>query len=190
MRTCIHKTVPKEYRHIAEALFPPEGFCKDQGPSVDAARSFARILGIEADYTKFLGIELKNETRHFLSHFQNNLSLLIQKTWVERADEDRKEQLQDRIPDFVANIENGDYKRALGDFGVILDELAYLFFGAQSRKEDFTEYTFRIDSQMGLFFWYGQQLKRLVCCTKPQSCDKNDCFKAVLWLGVCYLTNF
>jgi hypothetical protein len=190
MLTCIHKTVPQEYQHIAEALFPPEGFCKDQGPSVEAAQAFARILGIESDYTRLLNMEVKSEKRHFLTHFQNNLCLLIQKTWVEQADEDRKEQLQNRIPDFIMRIEQGNYKKALGDFSVILGELAYLFFGAQSRKEDFTEYTFRIDTQMGLFFWYGQQLKQIPCCSKIQTCDETDCFKAVLWLGICYLTNF
>ncbi|MDR0562986.1 MAG: hypothetical protein LBG73_09905 [Spirochaetaceae bacterium] len=196
---CIHKTVPEEYRHIAEALFPPKGFCTDQGPSIEAARGFADILGIGADYMRLLE-NLSDprkpcgEIRHFLKHFQNNLDLLIQKTWVEKADEARKEQLQDRIPGFIAEIEREQYPQALADFSLILEELAYLFFGAQSRKEDFTEYTFRIDTQMGLFWWYGQQiggLQQTGCCIQTQNCEaRASCLKAVLFLGICYLTNF
>ena len=198
---CIHKTVPEEYRHIAEALFPPEGFCKDQGPSIEAALGFAEILGIGADYKRLLGNvsdpqKSSSELPHFLKHFQNNLDLLIQKTWVEKADEARKEQLQDRVPGFIAKIEQEDYQKALADFSIILEELAYLFFGAQSHKEDFTEYTFRIDTQMGLFWWYGGQigaLKHTGCCSRSRQCEKAihvQWLRAVLFLGICYLTNF
>ncbi|MDR0567806.1 MAG: hypothetical protein LBG87_01180, partial [Spirochaetaceae bacterium] len=70
------------------------------------------------------------------------------------------------------NPEKEDYAQALADFSLILDELAYLFFGAQSRKEDFTEYTFRIDAQMGLFWWYGQQIGTLKNCSQAELCDK------------------
>jgi hypothetical protein len=199
--------VPEEYRKIADALFPPEGFCKDQGPTIEAAIAFAEILGIDADYKRLLGKTSDSqkpyiEIHHFLEHFQNNLDLLIQKTWVERADETRKEQLQDRIPGFIAEIEQENYRKALINFNSILEELAYLFFGPQCHKEDFTEYTFRIDTQMGLFWWYGQQigiLKHIDCCSHPeggqhvQGCGNpvnNACLKAVLFLGICYLTNF
>jgi hypothetical protein len=120
----------------------------------------------------------------FLGHFRNNLDLLIQKTWVEKADEVRKEKLQDRIPEFIADIIQGNYRKALTEFGIILEELAYLFFGAQSHKEDFTEYTLRIDLQMGLFWWYGGQLG---CLAKLAD---DECFNAVLLIGLCYLTNF
>jgi hypothetical protein len=123
------------------------------------------------------------EMRRFLGHFQNNLDLLIQKTWVERADEIRKEKLLDRIPGFIAKIEGRDEK-ALGEFGAILAELAYLFFGAQSAKDDFTEYTFRIDTQMGLFWWYGGHLG---CLTASPGFES---LWAVLLIGICYLTNF
>ncbi|MDR0567805.1 MAG: hypothetical protein LBG87_01175 [Spirochaetaceae bacterium] len=192
---CIHKTVPEEYRTAAEALFPPAGFCRDKGPSVEAALGFAEILGIRADYTRLLanfGDQQKScaEIRHFLKHFQNNLDLLIQKTWVEKADETRKEQLQDRVPNLIAEIEQEHYPQALADFSLILDELAYLFFGAQSGREDFTEYTFRIDAQMGLFWWYGQQIGTLKNCSQAELCDKACCLRAVLLLGICYLTNF
>jgi len=69
-------------------------------------------------------------------------------------------------------------------FNEILNELAYLLFGSQSDKEDFSEYTFRIDAQMGLFWLYGSRLSFF----KELKDDKT--LWAVLLLGLCYLTNF
>jgi uncharacterized protein YPO0396 len=168
--------IPEEYRGIAERLFEP---ASDQ----ETVEAFADALGIGADYRRFLALTDAEEMHRRLAHFQSNLALLIQKTWVEKADENRKENLQDEVPDFITKIERGDYQNALKDFNNILDELSYLFFGAQSRRDDFTEYVFRIDAQMGLFWWYGNKLI---------SFQKTDAeyLKSLLTLGVCYLTNF
>ena len=127
--------------------------------------------------------------RNFLEHFQNNLDLLIQKTWVEKADEARKEDLQDQVPPFIAFIESGDYAKALEEFGAILEELAYLFFSTQSQKDDFAEYVLRIDTQMGLFWWYGGQINGVKGAPWVKSVDRNVIY-ALLLLGICYLTNF
>jgi hypothetical protein len=186
---CAVTVIPKEYRSDAERLFPPGGYPSGEGPSLKAAADFAKILGIGADYSHCLGGSGGNGTGDFLTSFQNNLDLLIQKTWVEKADEVRKENLLESVPAFIGKIGNGDYWHALEDFGGILEELAYLFFGAQSTKNDFTEYTFRIDTQMGLFWWYGSQLCSAAVRPWIKSADK-ETLKAVLWLGICYLTNF
>jgi hypothetical protein len=178
----VNNTLPAEYRTVAEDLFPPAG----RGPSVDAAVAFAEILGIGADYKNLLA---GNGCPHsFWGHFQNNLDLLIQKTWVEKADEIRKEKLLNQIPKFIADIEQENYPGALGEFAAILEELAYLLFGAQSHKDDFIEYALRIDTQMGLFWWYGGQLGRFLSDV-PSGVDK-DSLLAILLIGLCYLTNF
>jgi hypothetical protein len=188
---CANNTLPLEYRTIAENLFPPGGYSPGKGPSIDAAIAFSEILGIGSDYKNLLGMGNPGDGRDLSSlwgHFQNNLDLLIQKTWVEKADEIRKEKLLNRIPGFIANIEQENYPKALGEFGAILEELAYLFFGAQSHKDDFTEYALRIDTQMGLFWWYGGQLGKFL---SVGSFDMNkDSLLAVLLIGICYLTNF
>jgi hypothetical protein len=158
-------------------------------PDLKAASDFADVLGIGAEYRRLLMLNKTDKEMHsFLGHFQNNLDLLIQKTWVEKADEVRKERLQDEVPDFVAGIEQGNFQQSLEEFGAILEELAYLFFGAQSTKDDFTEYTFRIDIQMGLFWWYGGRLGNLKAC-KCADTDENILW-AILLIGICYLTNF
>jgi hypothetical protein len=182
----VNPTVPEAYRKTAEALFPPSGYPAGDGPSLEVVRAFAGILGVSSDYERFLE---SGDMDRFLASFQNNLDLLIQKTWVEKADEIRKEKLLDRVPAFVAGIERGDYRKALKEFGAILEELAYLFFGAQSHKDDFTEYTFRIDTQMGLFWWYGGQLGNPRFLEWAKSADKKH-LEAVMLLGICYLTNF
>ena len=151
--------LPKEFRKIAEELFPLAGPHNGKGPTLEASAAFANDLGIVEDYKRLQNIRnSENDMRDFLGRFENNLDLLIQKTWVEKADEDRKNALLDKVPLFIILIEKRDYPEALREFGLILKELAYLFFGNQSQKEDFTEYTFRIDIQMGLFWWYGNML--------------------------------
>ena len=180
----VSRTLPREFRSVAGKLFPRTG------PSLQAAASFANVLGIGEDYGLLLkGTSTEREMGIFLERFQNNLDLLIQKTWVEKADEARKNALLDKVPPFVSLIEKGDYREALREFGVILEELAYLFFGSQSQSDDFTEYTFRIDIEMGLFWWYVGTLSSPQGLEWAKSAD-SKVLLAVLLLGICYLTNF
>ena len=183
--------LPGEYRKAAERLFPSGGFLPGKEPDLKTVTVFAKALGIGVEHQRLLSLDKNSaEQQTFLDHFQNNLDLLIQKTWVEKSDETRKGKLQDKIPLFMNSIEQGNYLKAIEDFNSILEELAYLFFGIQSSKDDFTEYTFRIDAQMGLFWWYGGKLVSL----KELSAEKNGQNDKVLWaillLGLCYLTNF
>jgi hypothetical protein len=198
--SCNSVFIPEEYRGIAEALFPPELNEGSGGPEAaeaeakakEKAFAFAGILGIGADYCRLLDLEeCGPEMKTFLQHFRNNLELLIQKTWVEEADVERKQELEDQIPGLMTKIEGKDYLSALMDFSVILEELAWLFFGPQSRKEDFAEYTFRIDAQMGLFWWYGTQIGRMEEWAKRKPHIAGQAMiRAVLLIGLCYLTNF
>jgi hypothetical protein len=184
----INIAIPGEYRKAAESLFPQGGFSPGQEPGPGAVADFAEALGIGADYRRLLALNKTDaEMTAFLGHFQNNLDLLIQKTWVEKADEERKERLQDEVPGFMTLIKQGNLRQALEQFGAILEELAYLFFGSQSTQNDFTEYTFRIDAQMGLFWWYGGRLASLKEAGKDM---RSESLWTMLLIGICYLTNF
>jgi len=192
-----NSAIPEEYRKAAENLFPlGEGTAK-KSPDFKAAAGFAAALGVGTEYKKFLNLNKISleELDVFLDNFQNNLDLLIQKTWVEKADESRKEILLNEVPGFIDGIEKRNFRQALKEFGSILAELAYLFFGAQSVREDFTEYTFRIDPQMGLFWWYGSQLgcleEEIEANANPDDPPAdNESLWALLLIGICYLTNF
>ena len=184
------KVLPKEFRAIAEQLFPPAGFPEGEGPSPDAIKAFSAILSIGEEYRRFCENDKSGAVvENFLNRFQNNLDLLIQKTWVEKADEKRKEELLAEIPPFIALIESRDFPKALEKFGAILEGLAYLFFGAQSQSEDFAEYALRIDPQMGLFWWYGGQINNIQGAPWAKSIEPGV-LRSLLFLGICYLTNF
>ncbi|MDR0502461.1 MAG: hypothetical protein LBH16_03990 [Treponema sp.] len=186
-----NSAIPSEYRKAAERLFPKDGFFKGQKPDLKITAEFAKALGVGVEHQRLLAIDRGNDDMQtFLGHFQNNLDLLIQKTWVDKSDETRKNMLQDQVPSFVTTIEKGDYFRAFEEFNVILEELAYLFFGAQCEKDDFTEYTFRIDAQMGLFWWYGSRLASLKELKEKNGTTDDKILWALLLLGLCYLTNF
>ena len=187
--------MPDEYRCITDRLFSADGF------DIKTAVDFAEVLGVGTEYQKALSLNSgSEEMKVFLEHFQNNLELLIEKTWVEQIEEKRKQKLQDEAPSLLVSIKDGNFPKAIDEFNIILDELAYLFFGEQSENEDFTEYTFRIDDQMGLFWWYGSRLSSLknsiLCKTPPLAkaapgCkDTDKILWALLLLGICYLTNF
>ncbi|MCL2759432.1 MAG: hypothetical protein FWD22_04405 [Treponema sp.] len=190
-QTSLNITMPGDYRKAAERLFPRDGFTRGQKPDLKAAGDFSKALGIGIEYQRLLAMDKSSgELRIFLEQFQNNLDLLIKKTWVDKSDENRKGKLQDEIPLFMSTIGQADNIKAINEFSDILDELAYLFFGAQSEKDDFTEYTFRIDAQMGLFWWYSGKLE-LLNELNDKNVDKSDkTLWAVLLLGLCYLTNF
>ncbi|MDR0409275.1 MAG: hypothetical protein LBH18_02625 [Spirochaetaceae bacterium] len=168
-------------RVIAESLFP----AAETEDALAAVENFADILGIGAEFRcLFKEKDDGSEFRRFLAHFQNNLALLISKTWVEKDDEGKKERLLRQLPGLIALIEKGDYEDALLEFGLVLEDLAFLFFGSQSLKEDFTEYAMRIDPQIGLFWWYGSQLR-----AQNLKVDASV-LRALLLIGICYLTSF
>ena len=186
---CANNAIPEEYRKIAVSLFPVNGYPQGMTPDIKIILAFADKLGLGADNKKFISSPKAIDISNILQSFENNLDLLIQKTWVEKAEEVRKENLLDRLPDFISKIEEEKYPDILEEFGEILEELAWLFFGAQSRKDDFTEYTLRIDTQMGLFWWYGNQLCSPKTLEWIKRTDK-EILRAILFLGICFLTNF
>jgi hypothetical protein len=207
------QNVPVEYHKVVESLFPESAGAKGKLPAAKAVDAFAGALGIAAPYTRLKRSIAQEAAHHvaaqsvaaqkakksqppkknddpygggmglFLSLFQKNFDLMVAKTWVEKDDEERKERLQWRVPGFVKQIESGDYGGALIEFSDIIRELAYLLFGDQSRKDDFLDYTFRIDPPMGLFFWYGLHLNTFFE-------RKGDIVRDILLLGMCYLTDF
>jgi hypothetical protein len=191
------KKVPIEYHKAIDNLFSENVLNLGKPPAAKALDTFACSLGIAANYARLKRSIVKKAQKNaclendayggglhtFLVRFQENFDLLIAKSWVEKADADRKDRLQWAIPDFVKQIEKGAYTEALVNFSGIVPELAYLLFGDQSQKDDFLDYTFRIDSAMGLFFWYGLHLDVFFK-------QKEEVARDVLLLGMCYLTDF
>jgi hypothetical protein len=167
----------------ATTIFSPSAGGDFQG----AAEEFAVCLGVGTDFCKVREMKAGGDgLADYLAHFQDNLDLLITKTWVDKFDEIHREKLRARIPDLISDIEDADFKRALAEFGEILQELAWLFFGAQSGKADFIEFASRIDPQIGLFWWYSSKIQGAA----EDAAFPTESLRSLLLLGICYLTDF
>jgi hypothetical protein len=197
----MNKNIPAEYRAVVAGLFPESAWARANPPGAALIDAFADALGIACNYARIkLSIAQEDQAdvtqardtggnaydgglRRFLPRFQENFSLMIAKTWVEKGDEDRKSRLQEQLLGFVALIERKEFAAALASFSSLIHELAYLLFGDQSKKDDFLEYTFRIDPPMGLFFWYGLHLDVFFE-------QDNAAALSMLLPGMCYLADF
>lgn len=121
--------------------------------------------------------------KKLVASFQRNLQLLVQKTWVEKADEAMKEEMLQRIDALSKNLFNRDYHSSLSDFLPVLHDVVYLLFGTLARSDSFLEYAVRIDPDFGFFWYYINSLP------PHKDWSEEKCRSAVL-LGICFLANF
>lgn len=119
-----------------------------------------------------------------ISSFQKNLSLLIQKTWVEEADADLKDQVLYKLAEYSKVISKGKWANAYTEFLQIISDVVYLMFGAMTKTEDFIEYALRIDPEFGIFWYYIKSLP-----TEGADMD-NDKSRVVMLLGMYFLANY
>jgi hypothetical protein len=120
--------------------------------------------------------------------FQNNLNLLIEKTWIEKSDEALKEQVLYRLKLYCARLADKRYLESQHDFMEVLNDTVYLLFGAQSKKPDFAEYAMRIDPEFGIFWQY---IRVLSTHTKtPGLSEQSEKCRVLLLLGMFFLENY
>lgn len=121
--------------------------------------------------------------KHLVHSFQKNLELLVQKTWVEKADESMKEEILFRINTLCCNLSRYDYHTSLSEFLPVLLDVVYLLFGNLVKNEYFLEYAVRIDPDFGFFWYYLNSLP------PHKDWSEEKCRAAVL-LGIFFLANF
>lgn len=144
------------------------------------AVTIARLFDAEKTFAELLD---GNDDSKLISSFKKNLTLLIQKTWVEKDDETVKEQVLYNLEQFCAYLEDGKYADEYSRFGHILSDVVYLMFGPTSKEPVFEEYSLRIDPEFGVFWWYVQNL--------PEKADFSDQkSRALLLLGMYFLANY
>ena len=118
-----------------------------------------------------------------VASFQKNLSLLIQKTWVEESDADLKEQVLYQLTEYSKAISKGKWINAYSELLKIIGDVVYLMFGTQTKSEDFLEYVLRIDPEFGIFWLYVKNL--------PQEASwKAEKYRVVMLLGMYFLANY
>lgn len=156
---------------------------QEKSAIISAALVLAEQFGADKNFKSIIESESSTECEQKLvTSFHNNLKLLVQKTWVEKADEAIKEQVSFRLDNFCkdyAENTNPSYT----DFVILLKDVVYLMFGAQSRNADFTEYALRIDPAFGIFWWYLISLPE----EAPESVKKMRVF---FLLGMIFLANY
>jgi hypothetical protein len=151
-----------------------------------AALVLAGVFGNERDFSQLINDDKslkENAEKKLISSFHNNLQLLVQKTWVEKSDEALKEQVLERLNLCCENVKAIDYVKSYESFNTVLHDVVYLMFGAQAKKDDFSEYALRIDPGFGIFWWYLQNL--------PQRCTwESYKIRLALLLGMFFLANY
>lgn len=154
----------------------------DEKVTLSAAKCIARALGAEEAFEKIADKKSDAEQK-LISSFHNNLVLLIQKTWVEKSDEELKAQVLYHLEGFCKQMNARSYTASYEPFFSIVDDVVYLMFGNQSKNKDFDEYTLRIDPEFGIFWWYLQSLPRDARWSEAKS-------RLVILLGMYFLANY
>ncbi len=121
--------------------------------------------------------------KKLIASFSNNLVLLIQKTWVEKSDEDLKARVLYNLQEFTNLLTKKSYAEAYPLFLETVENVVYLMFGTQTKSKDFDEYALRIDPEFGIFWWYMNALPK----EQKWSKGKN---RVVLLLGMYFLANY
>lgn len=125
----------------------------------------------------------KDAEKKLISSFNHNLVLLIQKTWVEKSDEELKAKVLYQLEQFCNDLENNAYTTAYEKFFQIVDEVVYLMFGSMTKSAEFDEYALRIDPEFGIFWWYMKSLPRDAAWSDSKS-------RIAVLLGMFFLANY
>ena len=115
--------------------------------------------------------------------FQKNLSLLVQKTWIEKSDAELKEHVLYKLNEYSEAVTKGEWKKSFSSLWEIVGDVVYLMFGNQAKSGDFEEYSLRIDPEFGIFWLYVKSLPQ------EQDWDQKKIRVAML-LGMFFLANY
>ncbi|MGI5173293.1 hypothetical protein H0R92_06795 [Treponema sp. OMZ 840] len=128
--------------------------------------------------------EMRDKTeKKLIKSFHKNLTLLVQKTWVEKCDEALKEQVLFQLDGVCAALEEKKYAAVYEKFMLLLHDTVYLLFGPQSKKDDFGEYALRIDPDFGVFWQFLQKIS-------PSMPKSEHIGRMYILLGMCFLANY
>ncbi|MBO5136997.1 MAG: hypothetical protein J6B81_00675 [Spirochaetaceae bacterium] len=181
-KNIISQFVEEEILQAFDILFAEDGTLPATNVIESVAKTLCAALPAETFSSVIESTEVLAEKKLTLS-FNNNLKLLVEKTWVEPADATVKEQVLYRLEKLCTKLEERDYNGCYIDFISVLTDVVYLMFGSQAKKEDFPEYALRIDPEFGIFWWYVQSLPQKVIWPA----EKN---RLVMLLGMYFLANY
>ena len=124
---------------------------------------------------------LNMDSTKLVSSFKNNLTLLIQKTWVEKSDIALKDQLLNQLEVFLSN---NVWKDNYALFLQMINQAVFLMFGQKPESTpDFPEYALRIDPEFGIFWWYISNLP-------PKTEWSEEKCRIAMMVGMYFLANY
>lgn len=151
--------------------------------SSDSAEIAKSAPVVASQFGSGFDISSDENVKKLITSFKKNLTLLIQKTWVDHSDISLKEEILVKLEKYCASIEEDKWADVFASFTKILDEVIYLMFGSMAKTPDFAEYALRIDPEFGIFWWYVKSLPP----TNDWSNEKN---KAVMLIAMFFLANY
>jgi hypothetical protein len=170
-----------------EAL--PRLISADEAHRSRYAIQIADILGNSGEFQQYVAGQVPDRLARIdrlLRVFQENVELLVHKTWVEKSEERPKARLLEDLGAFEREFRDGATSIAFKRFVALANSLASLLFGHQSKAEDFVAYCFRIDPKFGLFFWYVGELEKQA----REGSYTDELLKVETLLGVYALSSF
>lgn len=138
---------------------------------------------VAAQFGSDYEVLVKGDIEKFVQSFKKNLTLLIQKTWVEQSDIMLKEEVLVKLEKFCAGVNENKWSENFQAFIQILNSVIFLMFGPLSKSPEFEEYSLRIDPEFGIFCWYVNNLPE----KNEWSNDKN---KFLMTIGMYFLANY
>ncbi len=178
--------MPDVVKNAVSGVLPSFIGTSDDGEIASLSIQLAAAFSDHDDFKSVMAD--KNEARDeaerkLVAGFEKNLGLLVQKTWVEKADESMKEEMLQRIDTLCHNLVNYDYHRALSEFLPVLHDVVYLLFGSLAKQASFLEYAVRIDPDFGFFWFYINNLP-------PHDGWSEEKCRAAVLLGIFFLATF
>ncbi len=148
--------ISEDVKNIAVVEIPKFLISTDEKELSDLALDISKAFG-RGDFSVFLGNCSVDTEIKLIQSFVKNVQLLVQKTWVEKADEELKEDTLYRInklcDSLISSETNRSYELVFVECFSILYDVVVLLFGDLVKTENFLDYACRVDPTFG-FFWY------------------------------------
>lgn len=151
-------------------------------PVLQIANAFNR-----GGFTLSLNELFTEDEKRLIDSFMKNIQLLVQKTWVEKSDEEYKEETLYRIHNLCMKLVKSCnleiYQTEYKNFFDILYNVISLLFGDLIHSESFLEYAFRIDPDFGFFWYYIDSVSKIENIFKEKA-------RLSVLLAMFFLANF
>ncbi len=152
----LEQCVSKEVLHAMDDIINNQ----KKASVIKGGKIIAEVFGSRQIFENLAEGNHHDIEKTLVGSFHNNLTLLIQKTWVEKSDEVLKDQVLYNLDEVCTLVNEKEYAKVYESFLGLLNDAVFLMFGKLSTKDDFSEYALRIDPAFGVFWWFLKNVKQ------------------------------